>query len=152
MLETELAPDSVARLEIGVGLSTHPDPDIAIGEAATRAGHRLGTAVADFAIVVNAGGAARDALGVVREALGHLPVAGGATTGLLTDSGTLREGAVVIALANADGAASGVASTTGRDVTAAAQAAARLVLAGWPFRARYPRGMAFAFARQGATE
>src|SRR5256885_10337358 len=29
----------------------------------------------------------------------------------------------------------------------AGQAAARLVLAGWPFRARYPRGLAFAFAR-----
>jgi hypothetical protein len=40
-----------------------------------------------------------------------------------------------------------VAATAGRDVREAGQAAARLILAGWPFRARYPRGMAFAFAR-----
>ncbi len=153
MLEIELAPDSVtSKLEIGVGLSTHPDPDLAIGEAATRAGHRLGTAVADFALIVTAGGGARDALGVVREALGHVPIAGGATTALLTDQGTLREGAAVITVANAEGAASGVAATAGRHVGEAAQAAARLVLAGWPFRARYPRGLAFAFARHGATD
>ena len=68
-------------------------------------------------------------------------------TALLTDHGPLREGALVIGVANADGAASGVAATSGRDLRDAGQAAARLVLAGWPFRARYPRGLAFAFAR-----
>jgi hypothetical protein len=59
----------------------------------------------------------------------------------------MNEGALVVCVANADGAASGVAATAGRSVREAGQAAARLVLAGWPFRARYPRGMAFAFAR-----
>ena len=59
----------------------------------------------------------------------------------------MKEGALVVCVSNADGAASGVAATAGRDVREAGQAAARLILAGWPFRARYPRGMAFAFAR-----
>jgi hypothetical protein len=98
-------------------------------------------------MVVTAGSAARDAVGSLREVLGHISVAGGAVTVLLTDHGPLREGALVVGVVNADGAASGVAATTGRDVRDAGQAAARLVLAGWPFRARYPRGLAFAFAR-----
>jgi hypothetical protein len=64
----------------------------------------------------------------------------------------LREGALVVCVVNADGAASGVAATAGREIRDAGQAAARLVLAGWPFRARYPRGLAFAFARPVGTD
>jgi hypothetical protein len=128
-------------------VSVDSDPDVAIAEAAGRAGRRLGTAVADFALVVTAGSAARDAVGSLREVLGNVSVAGGAATALLTDHGLMKEGALVVCVSNADGAASGVAATAGRDVREAGQAAARLILAGWPFRARYPRGMAFAFAR-----
>ena len=147
MLETA-HPQLTAKLEVSIGISSHPDPDIAIGEAAGSAGHRLGATVVDFAMVITAGPAARDAVGSLREVLGqHVSVAGGSATALLTDHGPLREGALVIGVANADGAASGVAATSGRDLRDAGQAAARLVLAGWPFRARYPRGLAFAFAR-----
>src|SRR5438552_956297 len=136
-----------SKLEVAIGVSSHPDPDIAIGEAAGSVASRLGGSVADFAMVVTAGSAARDAVGSLRGVLGHISVAGGAVTALLTDHGPLREGALVVGVVNADGAASGVAATAGRDLRDAGQAAARLVLAGWPFRARYPRGLAFAFAR-----
>jgi hypothetical protein len=148
MLETAFPHAQVAsKLEVSIGVSSHPDPDIAIGEAAGSAGHRLGSSTADFALIVTAGAPARDAVGSAREVLGHVSVAGGATTTLLTDHGPLREGALVVCVANADGAASGVAATAGREIRDAGQAAARLVLAGWPFRARYPRGLALAFAR-----
>jgi hypothetical protein len=150
MLETALNSTHhpvTAKLEVSIGISSHPDPDIAIGEAAGSAGHKLGASVPDFAMVVTAGPAARDAVGSLREVLGQISVAGGAATALLTDHGPLREGALVVCVTNADGAASGVAATAGRNLCDAGQAAARLVLAGWPFRARYPRGLAFAFAR-----
>jgi hypothetical protein len=148
MLDTETPQTQLgSKLEVSIGISVDSDPDVAIAEAAGRAGRRLGSAVADFALVVTAGPSARDAVGSLREVLGHVSVAGGAATALLTDHGLMKEGALVVCVTNADGAASGVAATAGRDLRDAGQAAARLVLAGWPFRARYPRGMAFAFAR-----
>jgi hypothetical protein len=45
-----------------------------------------------------------------------------------------------------------VAATAGRNLADAGQAAARLVLSGWPFRARYPRGLGIAFARSDAGD
>ncbi|HEU4367478.1 MAG TPA: hypothetical protein VFV05_04510 [Methylomirabilota bacterium] len=148
MLDTEVPQSELSsKLEVSIGVSVDSDPDVAIGEAAGRAGRRLGSAIADFAVVVTAGIPARNPVGSLREILGQVSVAGGAATALLTDHGLLKEGALVVCVTNADGAASGVAATAGRDVRDAGQAAARLVLAGWPFRARYPRGMAFAFAR-----
>jgi hypothetical protein len=149
MLDTEISQTQLgSRLEVSIGVSVDSDPDVAIAEAAGRAGRKLGGAAANFALIVTAGAPARDAVGSLREVLGHVSVAGGAATALLTDHGLMKEGALVVCVANADGAASGVAATAGRDLREAGQAAARLVLAGWPFRARYPRGMAFAFARQ----
>jgi hypothetical protein len=56
----------------------------------------------------------------------------------------------VICVANAPGAASGAATGSGRTLAEASENAARLVLAGWPFRARYPRGLGLAFAPCGA--
>ena len=148
MLETAFPQNqTTAKLEVSIGISSHADPDIAIGEAASSVSRRLGASVADFAMVVTAGTPARDAVRSVRDVLGHISVAGGAATALLTDHGPLRQGALVVGLCNADGAASGVVATGGRTLGDAGQAAARLVLAGWPFRARYPRGLAFAFAR-----
>ena len=147
MLDTEIPQTHLSsKLEVAIGISANPDPDAAIAEAAGVAGRRLGSASPDFALVVTAGSVARDAVGTLREVLGQISVAGGAATALLTDHGLSREGALVVCVANADGAASGVAATAGRNLCEAGQAAARLVLAGWPFRARYPRGLAFAFA------
>lgn len=148
MLDTEISQAQVhSRLEVATGISVDSDPDVAIAEAAGRAGRRLSSGLLDFALVVTAGTPARNAVGALREVLGQVSVAGGAATALLTDHGLMKEGALVVCVANADGAASGVAATAGRNVREAGEAAARLVLAGWPFRARYPRGMAFAFAR-----
>jgi hypothetical protein len=148
MLDTDTSQAQLgSKLEVSIGVSVDSDPDVAIAEAAGRAGHRLGSTIADLALVVTAGAAARDAVGSLREVLGNISVAGGVATALLTDHGLMKEGALVVCVANADGAASGVAATGGRDLREAGQAAARLVLAGWPFRARYPRGMTFAFAR-----
>jgi hypothetical protein len=79
--------------------------------------------------------------------LGRIQIAGGATAAILTDDGPMKEGTLVVCVANADGAASGVAATAGRSLADAGQAAARLILSGWPFRARYPRGLGIAFAR-----
>ena len=148
MLDTEIPQTHLSsKLEVGIGISADPNPDAAIAEAAGLAGRRLGSANPDFALIVTAGSVSRDAVGTLREVLGQISVAGGAATALLTDHGPSREGALVVCVANADGAASGVAATAGRNLCEAGQAAARLVLAGWPFRARYPRGLAFAFAR-----
>jgi hypothetical protein len=147
MLDTETTQTQLhSKLEVAIGLSADRDPDAAIAEAAGLAGRRLGSANPDFALVVTAGTVARDAVGALRAVLGPISVAGGAATALVTDHGLSKEGALVVCVANADGAASGVAATAGRNVCEAGQAAARLVLAGWPFRARYPRGLAFAFA------
>ena len=149
MLDTEIPQTQLsAKLEVAIGVSAAPNPDIAIAEAASLAGRRLNGTNPDFALVMTAGQVARDAVGSLREVLGQISVAGAAATALFTDHGLSKEGALVVCVANADGAASGVAATAGRDVREAGQAAARLVLAGWPFRARYPRGLAFAFARQ----
>jgi hypothetical protein len=148
MLDTEVSQTQLSsKLEVAIGVSADRDPDAAIAEAAGVAGRRLGSATPDFALVVTAGAVARDAVGALRGVLGKISVAGGAATSLLTDHGLSKEGALVVCVANADGAASGVAATAGRDVREAGQAAARLVLAGWPFRARYPRGLAVAFTR-----
>jgi len=153
MLDTEIPQTQLgSKLEVAIGISSDRNPDAAIAEASGIAGRRLAGANPDFALVVTAGAPAHDAVGSLREVLGQISVAGGAATALLTDHGLSREGALVVCVANADGAASGVAATAGRDLREAGQAAARLVLAGWPFRARYPRGLAFAFARQGGGD
>src|SRR5207245_2613801 len=68
---------------------------------------------------------------------------------ILTHNGAVGSGALVVCLANGDGAVSGVAASSGRDLADAAQGAARLILAGWPFRMRYPRGLGLAFCRPG---
>jgi len=153
MLDTE-TPQTLlgSKLEVSIGISSNANPDTAIQEAAAIAGRGLAGVSPDFALVVTAGAVARDAVGALRGVLGQISVAGGAATALLTDHGLSKEGALVVGVANADGAASGVAATAGRDIREAGQAAARLVLAGWPFRARYPRGLAFAFARPGGGD
>jgi hypothetical protein len=137
-------------LEIGVGLTSHPDSESAVARAAALAASRLHGVTADLAVVLTAGAPETNVVGSVRGALGPVAVAGGATSALLTDHGPMTDGAVVICIANADGATSGVAATAGRTLADAGQAAARLILAGWPFRARYPRGLGIAFARSGS--
>ena len=137
----------VSRLEIGCGSASHPDAAQAVGRAAALAGARLNGVDADLALVITAGAPGGDVVGDTRRVLGSVAVAGGEVAALLTDHGPMYDGALVIAIANAEGAASGAAATGAREPKDAGQAVARLTLAGWPFRAHYPRGLGIAFAR-----
>ena len=148
-MTTTLSGLSASTLEIGVGYASGGRD--AIARAATVAAARLHGATPDLALVVTASHAG-DVTDEVRSILGRIQLAGGASASLLTDDGPMKSGALVVCVSNADGAASGVAATTGRDVAEAGQAAARLMLSGWPFRARYPRGLGIAFARPDAGD
>ena len=148
MAATILAQELLAsRLEISCGSESHPDAAQAVGRAAALAGARLSGVDADLALVITAGMAGGDVVGDTRRVLGGVAVAGGQAAALLTDHGPKHNGALVIAIANAEGAASGAAATGARAPKDAGQAVARLTLAGWPFRAHYPRGLGIAFTR-----
>jgi hypothetical protein len=148
-MTTTVSGPSASMLEIGLGCASGGHD--AVTRAATTAISRLHGATPHLALVVTASPAG-DAMGEARRALGSIQLAGGSSALLLTDDGPMKSGALVICVANADGAASGVAATTGRDIVDASQAAARLILSGWPFRARYPRGLGIAFARPDAGD
>src|SRR2546428_5180652 len=106
-------------------------------------------AAAEMVLLITAGVPSQDTMPMIRSVLGPVGVAGGATAAILTHNGAVGSGALVVCLANGDGAVSGVAASSGRDLADAAQGAARLILAGWPFRMRYPRGLGLAFCRPG---
>jgi hypothetical protein len=142
-----LAGPTPSSLEIGVGLASRSSAEECLSRAASIAMSRLHGANPDLALIVTAGSPVPDAGARVRGVLGRIQIAGGSTAAILTDDGPMKEGALVACVANADGAASGVAATAGRGLADAGQAAARLILSGWPFRARYPRGLGIAFAR-----
>jgi hypothetical protein len=148
-MTTTLSGQSASTLEIGVGYASGGCD--AVTRAAATAVSRLHGVTPHLALVVTAS-AAGDATAEARSALGQIQLAGGASASLLTDDGPMKSGALVVCVANADGAASGVAATTGRELADAGQAAARLILSGWPFRARYPRGLGIAFARPDAGD
>ena len=103
-----------------------------------------------LAIVVTTASPRGEMTRAIRGVLGPVGVTGGVASALLTDRGVVTDGAMVISVSNAEGATSGVAATSGRKLADAAQAAARLVLAGWPFRGRYPRGFTLGFSGQGS--
>ena len=141
---------TIARdLQIGVGVASHPDVLWAAVRATAMARAGLSQATPDLVVVVTAGVAVGDVTRTIRSVLGAVGIAGGATAALLTDEGPVSAGALVVCLANADGAASGTATASGRTLAEASQTTARLVLAGWPFRLRYPRGLGLAFAPSG---
>src|SRR5256884_8205367 len=112
----------------------HPGPRAAAGE---------------LVFPAPAGVPSKDPLPMIRSVLGPVGIAGGATAAILTHNGAVDSGALVVCLANGEGAVSGVAASAGRDLGDAAQGAARLILAGWPFRMRYPRGLGLGFCRPG---
>jgi hypothetical protein len=136
-----------AMLEVGLGLASRCSGEEAVARASSIAMSRLHGATPDLALIVTAGAPVAEAAKHARGVLGRIQIAGGATAAILTDDGPMKEGALVACVANADGAASGVAATAGRGLADAGQAAARLILSGWPFRARYPRGLGIAFGR-----
>jgi hypothetical protein len=151
MLQTLSAPRQTgSTLHIGIGVRQGSDALEAVLAAANIARENLNGAVPHLAIVVTTAVPKGDLTRAVRSVFGPIGITGGATAGLLTDQGLITEGALVICVSNAEGAASGVAATNGRRLSDAAQAAARLVLAGWPFRGRYPRGLSVAFTGHGS--
>ena len=151
MLSTLLrAPHSNSVLRIGVGVEEGPDALEAAVAAAATAREDLDGHAPHLVIAVTTSAPQGDVVRALRGVLGPVGVTGGVTSGLLTDRGLVTEGALVLCISNTEGATSGVAATSGRRLTDAAQAAARLVLAGWPFRGRYPRGVAMAFAGHGS--
>lgn len=137
-----------AKLEVGIGYASNPDTTWAALRALAMARGAL-SAGPDLVLVVTAGVPTGEVVSTIQGVLGHVDVAGGATSALLTEQGPIDSGALVVCLTNAEGEVSGVAAAPGRDLAEAAQRAARLILAGWPFRSRYPRGLGIAFARPG---
>src|SRR5437667_60996 len=134
----------------GIGLQQGPDPFEAVLAAAAMAREDLDGATPNLAIVVTTAPPRGDLTRALRSVFGPVGITGGVTAGLLTEQGFVTEGALVLCVSNAEGGASGVAATNGRRLSDAAQAAARLVLAGWPFRGRYPRGISVAFTGHGS--
>ena len=129
-------------LQIGIGFASHPDAIWAAVRATAMARSGLHGTSPDLVLLVTAGVPAQDVVPMIRGVLGPVGVAGGATSAILTHNGAVTAGALVICLTNGEGAVSGVAASGGRDLTEAGQGAARLILSGWPFRMRYPRGLA----------
>src|SRR5213076_199531 len=149
VLETASVETGTKTLQVGVGFATHQDSIWAAVRATAMARTGLQGAPAEMVLLVTAGVPSQDTLPMIRSVLGPVGVAGGATAAILTHNGAVGSGALVVCLANGEGAVSGVATSAGRDLGEAAQGAARLILAGWPFRMRYPRGLGFAFAKPG---
>jgi hypothetical protein len=133
-------------LHVGVGVERGLDLTMdAVLAAAAAARADLDGATPHLAVVVTTAAPGAELARAIRGVLGPVGVTGGVTAGLLTEQGLVTDGALVLCVSNTEGATSGVAATTGRRLADAAQAAARLVLAGWPFRGRYPRGIALGF-------
>src|SRR5256885_11485777 len=136
-------------LQIGIGFASHQDAIWAAVRATAMARTGLHGPSPGLVLLVTAGIPAQDVVPLIRGVLGPVGVAGGATSAILTHNGAVTAGALVICLANGEGAVSGVAAAGGNDLTEAGQGAARLILAGWPFRMRYPRGLGLAFVKPG---
>lgn len=151
MIDTISPPHHVASstLRVAIGFSPQPDAVWAVVQAAAIARSRFGAGNPQLALVLTTRVPTGDVVAAVRTEIGPVAVAGGAASALLTEHGVERTGALVVCLGNADGATSGTVMASGGDLGEAGQAAARVMLAGWPFRMHYPRGIGIAFAREG---
>jgi hypothetical protein len=136
-------------LQVGIGFASHQDAIWAAVRATAMARTGLHGTSPDLVLLVTAGMPAQDVVPLIRGVLGPVGVDGGATSAILTHNGAVTAGALVVCLTNGEGAVSGVAASGGKDLTEAGQGAARLILSGWPFRMRYPRGLGLAFVKPG---
>ena len=137
-------------LKVSVGFASYPDLRRASHDAAEMAKAGLGASQCRLALLVTAGLTGDEPTRSVKGVLGPVGIAGGSAAALLTEHGIMREGALVIALATEGDAESGAAAVPARDSGEAGSRAARIILAGWPFRLRYPRGLGLAFASEGS--
>jgi hypothetical protein len=101
-------------LRVGVGIASHPDTIWAAVRATAMARTDLRGATPDIVLLITAGKPSDDAVPMIRGVLGPVGVAGGATSALLTDGGIVEEGALVVCLANGEGAVSGAAGTSAK--------------------------------------
>lgn len=136
-------------LRVGVGFSEHADPSRAVVEASESARATLRGATAHLTLIITAGPVASDAVSAVKSVLGPVGVAGGTTARLFTEAGFHERGALIVAMATEGDATNGVAAVSCTDVAEAGRSAARIIMAGWPFRLRYPRGLGIAFSALG---
>jgi len=151
MIETIPSSRQVASssLRVGVGFSPQPDAVWSVVQAAAIARSRFGAGRPNLALVLTTSVPSGDLVAAVQTELGPVSVAGGLTSGLFTEHGAERTGSIVVCLGNADGATSGTVMAPGRTLADAGQTAARVMLAGWPFRMHYPRGIGIALGRDG---
>jgi len=133
-------------MECGIGLSQARDLVGAAHEAAHQACEALRGGAPQGALIVSAGDPLQGAGSAAREVLGVIPVVGGGSAGLLTDSGVVSRGVAVVCFRSEEWVVqSACAGSTAVVPTAAADRVARLILSGRPNRRRYPRGLALAF-------
>lgn len=139
-------------MECGIGLGQARDLVDAIREAARQAREALRGAP-QGALVVSAGDPIPGAGGMAREVLGCIPVVGGGSAGLLTDSGVVSHGVAVVCFRSEEWVVqSACAGSAAIAPVAAADRVARLILSGRPNRRRYPRGVALAFGDSRAAQ
>ena len=132
-------------MECGIGLSQARDLIDATHEAARQAREALRGAP-QGALVVSAGDPIPGAGSIAREVLGCIPVVGGGSAGLITDSGVVSYGVAVVCFRSEEWVVqSACAGSAAVAPVAAADRVARLILSGRPNRRRYPRGVALAF-------
>ena len=145
------AAPTTSTLRASVGFAAYPDLRRALLDAAEMARAGLGGSQCRLALLVTAGLSGSDPVPGLKSLFGCTGIAGGPASALLTEHGIVRQGALVIALTTEGDAATGAASVPGRDATEAGSRAARIVLAGWPFRLRYPRGLGLSFMSSGSA-
>ena len=136
-------------LTVAIGFGCGSDLGRAAVEAAAAARGQLAHEAPQLALIVAAGDPHADLVPSVRSVLGQIALAGGTTTGILMPAGVFEHGVLVVAFAPDVTAESGAACVAAADLTDAGRSAARLVMAGWPFRLQYPRGLTIAFAASG---
>src|SRR3990167_8648650 len=119
----ELATGRVLR--VGVGFSSHPDTIWAAVRATAMARTGLHGATPDLVLLVTAGVPTQDAVPMIRNVLGPVGVAGGAAPAIITHNGAVGTGALVVCLANREGATSGGAAGGGGGLGAGAPGAGR---------------------------
>jgi hypothetical protein len=150
MSSAAVAQNAQAALKASVGFRALRDGRHVAAEAAEIVRAGLDGATAQLALVVTAGADAADPTRAVREVLGPISVAGASTSGLLLNSGVETEGVLVVGLATEGDVATGTACLGAPDLSEAGRATARLIMSGWPFRLRYPRGLGIAFVGGGS--
>src|SRR5256712_13124610 len=89
-------------------------------------------AAAEMVLLITAGVPSQDTMPMIRSVLGPVGIAGGATAAILTHNGAVGSGALVVCLANSEGAVSGVAASAGGAPVDPPQGARRGVPPGWP--------------------